>query len=187
METGSTRPVHREDEAAIKFCGFVRLFDLLVIFGWKVWDAFGWKDACLPTQNTPFAYCMPWLSTCSSYMSSSRPSCSLLLAPFSTILSLCMSMITLLDVLSLPSCGFSSKERYLRPEILRCYAHLSNCEPNMIDQNSFNTIMETLFEKIIRRKMNKEKFLKYEKKWLESQQLQLVRILIFLLFKLQLY
>ena len=111
----------------------------------------------------------------------------LLLAPFSTILSLCMSMITLLDVLSLPSCGFSSKERYLRPEILRCYAHLSNCEPNMIDQNSFNTIMETLFEKIIRRKMNKEKFLQYEKKWLESQQLQLVRILIFLLFKLQLY
>ena len=80
-------------------------------------------------------------------------------------------MVSLLDVLSLPSCGWSSKENIIKKEVLRGFGRITSGTGVLINQDAFNTIISTFIEKFRRRRMGRDKFIHHEKTWLENQQL----------------
>jgi len=83
----------------------------------------------------------------------------------------CLNMVSLLDVLSLPSCGWSSKENIIKKEVLRGFGRITSGTGVLINQDAFNTIISTFIEKFRRRRMGRDKFIHHEKTWLENQQL----------------
>ena len=80
-------------------------------------------------------------------------------------------MVSLLDVLSLPSCGWSSREAIIKKEVLQGFNRITSGKGVLVDQETFNTIIQTFIEKFRRRKMGREKFTKKEETWLKNQQL----------------
>ena len=58
-------------------------------------------------------------------------------------------MVSLLDVLSLPSCGWSSREAIIKEEVLRGFNRITSGKGVLVDQETFNTIIQTFIEKEI--------------------------------------
>ena len=77
-------------------------------------------------------------------------------------------MVTLLDVLSLPSCGFTSIHKIMEHELKKGLQQITgNPVPNIHNQDA---IRELIVRKN-KRKRDKWRFISLEKKWLETQRL----------------
>ena len=74
-------------------------------------------------------------------------------------------MVNLLDILSLPSCGFSSVRKNIDPEVKKAYQRLTGRALKTLNE----PIMEELSEKIRKSHRGKDKFLKLESDWLARQ------------------
>ena len=80
-------------------------------------------------------------------------------------------MVSLLDVLSLPSCGWSSREAIIKKEVLRGFNRITSGKGVLVDQDTFNTIIETFINKFRKRRNSRETFIRKERAWLKNQQL----------------
>ena len=88
------------------------------------------------------------------------------------------TMVTLLDVLSLPSCGFTSIHKIMEHELKKGLQQITgNPVPNIHNQDA---IKELIVRKN-KRKRDKWRFISLEKKWLETQRL-LVGSLFYIYF-----
>lgn len=77
-------------------------------------------------------------------------------------------MVTLLDVLQLPSCGFSSVPKIMRGEIVRGLARITDNTSTM-DKDRLERILRDLSRFIKHAKICKEDFVRRKKVWLEAQ------------------
>ena len=89
-------------------------------------------------------------------------------------------MVSLLDVLSLPSCGWSSVENIITKEVVRGFARITSGTGVLIDQDAFKAIMIRFIAKFRKNRMGKEKFIIYEKAWLADQQIMVFPYQIFI-------
>ena len=81
------------------------------------------------------------------------------------------NVLSLLDVLSLPSCGYTSVKKNMRYEILKGIKTITGVTIKWEEKSRIDAALGELVAKIRKRRHGKDKFLKYEKLWLESQQL----------------
>ena len=103
-------------------------------------------------------------SVCSPY---SRPT----IPPYnhsSSTIPTSTTMVTLLDILSLPSCGFTSIPKIMQYELNKALVLLTG-EGNIVIQKD---MLDELLARKKRRKEGKLKFIRLESNWLSSQVLQ---------------
>ena len=77
------------------------------------------------------------------------------------------AMVTLLDILSLPSCGFSSVRKNIDAEVKKAYLMLTGRSLDTLNE----AIMDELIMKIKKSKRGKDRFVKLEANWLARQRL----------------
>ena len=92
-------------------------------------------------------------------------------------------MVTLHDVLKLPSCGFSSVPKIMRAEILRGLTRITD-NSTTIDKDRLEKIVFNLSGKIRQAKISKEDFVRRKQVWLEAQILLVRHNFYFILFKI---
>lgn len=84
-------------------------------------------------------------------------------------------MVTLYDVLSLPSCGFSSVRKYMEAEVKKALERLTDRPIILASNGNICLAINELIDRKKKKKQSKEVFLKSQAAWLASVQL-LVRV-----------
>ena len=80
-------------------------------------------------------------------------------------------MVTLFDVLSLSSCGFSSVRRFMDAEVKKALETLTGRPIVLANNGNIGIAIDELIQRKNKKKQSKEVFLKAQANWLASVQL----------------